>query len=162
MTLAITKLMNGIKRQQVFPHCLQTCNITSIYKNKGSKRDFNHHRGIFRVSLFRNILDRLIFNDEYSTIDSNLTDSNVGGRKGCNMRDTNFVLNAIINSIKKGNEDACDITVNNVEKCFDALWVQECINIIYENGLNNDKLVLIHEESRTASIAIKNLIRNNR
>ena len=155
VTLAVTKLMNGIKRQQEYPQCLQSCDITSLYKNKGSKKDFNQYRGIFRVSVFRNILDRLIFNDEYSKIDSNLTDSNVGGRKGRNIRDNIFVLNAIINSIKKGNEDACDITVNYVEKCFEALWVQECLNTLYENGLNNDKLVLLHEESRSANIAIK-------
>ena len=31
---AVTKLINGIKSQQ----CLQTCNITSIHKNKGSKK----------------------------------------------------------------------------------------------------------------------------
>ena len=67
------------------------------------------------------------------------------------------MFNAIINSIKKGNEDACDITVNDTETCYDALWVQECINTLYENGLNNDKLVLLHEESRTASIPIKKL-----
>ena len=79
----------------------------------------------------------------------------MGGRKGRNIRDNIFVLNAIISSIKIGNEDACDVTVNDVEKCFDALWVQECINTLFENGLNNDKLVLLHEESRAASIAIK-------
>ena len=56
------------------------------------------------------------------------------------------MLNAIINSIKKGNEEACDITVNHVEKRFDALWVQECLSTLYENGLNNDKLVLLLEE----------------
>ena len=57
--------MNGIKNQQKFPQCLQTCNITSIHKNKGSKKDFNQYRGIFRVTVFRNILDKSIFSDEY-------------------------------------------------------------------------------------------------
>ena len=80
VTLAVTNLMTGIKKQQEFPQCLQTCNVTSLYKNKVSKKDFNQYRGIFRVSVFRNILDRLIFNDEYIKIDFNLTDSNVGGR----------------------------------------------------------------------------------
>ena len=48
-----------------------------------------------------NILDRLIFNDDYYTIEKNLTDSNDGGRRGRNIRDNIFVLNAIINSLKK-------------------------------------------------------------
>ena len=152
VTNAITKLVNGIKREQQFPHCLQTCNITSIHKNKGLQKDFNHYRGIFRVTVFRNILDKLILN---KTIDFNLTGSNDGGRKGRNVRDNIFVLNAIINLIKKGNAEACDITVNDVEKCFDALWAQECINTLYEYGLNNDKLILLYEDTKAALIAIK-------
>ena len=73
--------MKSIKRDQIFPECLKSGNITNLFKNKGSRKDFNQYRGIFRVTVFRNILDRLIFNDEYNTIDKILTDSNVGGRK---------------------------------------------------------------------------------
>ena len=40
-----------------------------------------------------------------------------------------------MNSIRKGNEQACDITIDDIEKCFDVLWVQECMNTLYENGL---------------------------
>ena len=84
--------------------------------------------------------------------------SNVGGRKGRNIRDNIYVLNTIINSINSGNKEACDITVHDVENCFDALWAQECINTLYENGVNNDKLVLLHEETRNAQIAIKTAV----
>ena len=45
--------------------------------------------------------------------------------------------------------------VTDVEKCFDALWAQECINTLYEYGLNNDKLVLLYEETRDAQVATK-------
>ena len=41
------------------------------------------------------------------------------------------------------------------EKCFDSLWVQECVNTLYETGLTNDKLVLLYEETKNAKIAIK-------
>ena len=61
----------------------------------------NMYRGIFRVTIFRNILYRLIFNDESETIDKNLTESNVGGRRGHNIWDNIFVVNAIINGQKQ-------------------------------------------------------------
>ena len=32
--------------------------------------------------------------------------------------------------------------------------MQECINTLYECSLNNDKLVLLYEESKHASIAV--------
>ena len=74
---AILKLMNRIKEDQVFPDCLRLCNVSKIYKRKGSRCDLNSYRGIFRVESLRNILDLLMYNAEYSTIDENLTDCNV-------------------------------------------------------------------------------------
>ena len=155
LKLAILKLLNRIKAEQTYPEALELCDITSIWKRKGSRNNFDNYRGIFRVTIFRSILDRLIYNDEYSTIDSNLTDSNVGARKGRNIRDNIFVLNAVINSITKGKEDPVDIQVFDVEKCFDALWMEECINDIFEAGVTNDKLPLLFLENRNAKVAIK-------
>ena len=126
-----------------------------MFKNKGTRKNLNFYRGIFRVSVFRNILDKLIFKDEYDNIDKNLTDSNVGGRRGRGIRDNLFVINAITNSVKSGSDEACDVQVFDVEKCFDSLWVQECVNTLYENGFRNDKLVLLYEETKNAKIAIK-------
>ena len=100
-------------------------------------------------------MDRLIYNDEYHNIDANLTDSNVGARKNRNIRDNIFVVNAINNSVVYGKEDPVDIQVVDVEKCVDALWVEECINNIFEAGLDNDKLVLLFLENQNANIAIK-------
>ena len=64
LKLAILKLMNKIKEEQVYPEALEQYNISSIYKNKGKRNDFNSYRGIFRVPILRSILDRLIYDDE--------------------------------------------------------------------------------------------------
>ena len=155
LKLGTLKFMNRIKHDQVYPESLEPCNITSIWKRKASRNDFDNYRGIFRVIIFRSILDGLIYNDEYDNIDGNLTDSNVGARKGRNIRDNNFVLNAVANSVVKGKEEAVDLQLFNVEKCFDTLWVQECINDLYEAGLDNDKLPLLYLENQNAQCALK-------
>ena len=41
-------------------------------------------------------------------------------------------------------------------KCFDALWLKECINDLHDKGFNNDKLYLVYLENSSASVAIKN------
>ena len=139
----------------MYPEALEVYDISSIYKNKGKRNDFENYRGIFCVPILRAILDRLIYNDEYQTIDENLSDSNVGARKFRNIRDNIFVLNAINNSVVNGSEDDVDIQIFDVEKCFDALWLEECINDIYESGLKNDKLSLLFLENQNAKISIK-------
>ena len=100
-------------------------------------------------------MEKLIYNDEYFTIDSNLTDSNVGARRNRNIRDNLFVVNAISNSVKRGTEEPVDMGAYDVEKCFDALWTFECINDLYEAGLKNDKLTLLFIMNQNAQVAIK-------
>ena len=149
--------MNRIKEEQVFPELLEHCTISSIFKKgKVGRNNFDNYRGIFRLSIFRSILDRLIFNDYYGTIDNYLSDCNVGGRRGRNIRDNLFVLNAITNNIIKGDGEACDIAAYDAEKCFDALWAQECINDMWDAGCRDDKLSLLHKENQTAQCVIKN------
>ena len=43
----------------------------------------------------------------------------------------------------------------DIEKCFDALCLEECINDLYEAGLNNDKLPLLFLENQNAKVAAK-------
>ena len=57
LVLTILALMNRIKTDQVYPQCLQLCNITSLYKQKGPRNGFGSYRGIFRVQALRNILE---------------------------------------------------------------------------------------------------------
>ena len=73
--------MNRIKSEQIYPEALEIYDISSIYKSKGARNSFDSYRGIFRVPIFRAILDRLIYNDEYHNVDEQLSDSNVGARK---------------------------------------------------------------------------------
>ena len=127
LKLAILKLMNCIKAEQIYPKCLEKCNITSIWKQKGPRNDFASYRGIFRVNIFRSILDKLIYIDEYDNIDANLTDSNVGARRSRNIRDNIFVPDAILNYLKGTSKEDIDIQVYDVEQCFDSLWLHEVI-----------------------------------
>ena len=113
-----------------YPSTMEQYNVTSIYKNKGDRSNYNSHRGVLRTHI-RHILDRLIYNGEYNTVDQNLTDCNVGLRKKCNIRDNLFVMNAIMNSSKQGTDKPCTICVYDISKCFDSQWLAECINDLY-------------------------------
>ena len=117
LKLAVLKLVNRIKSEQKYPEALEKCDITSIYKKKGNKNDFNSYRGIFRVPIVRTILFG-IYNDVYEVIDESLTDSNVGARKGRNVRDNIFVLNAVTNSVINGSEEPIDAQLFDIEKAL--------------------------------------------
>ena len=65
------------------------------------------------------------------------------------------MVNAILNESKEKNEDAYDICVYDVKKCHDSLWLHECINDLWEAGVQDDRLALLFLENTTAHIAIK-------
>ena len=148
--------MNQIKSTQVFPEVLKYCNITSLYKSKGSRKEFCNYRGIFRVTVLRSILDKLIYNDEYPGIDKHLTDSNVGARKNKNIQDNFFVINAVLNNASKRKLKNIDIGIYDAEKCFDKLWAQEYFNDVIEHGFKNNKLPLLYAANVNAQVAVKN------
>ena len=60
---AVLKLMNRIKSDGIYPRCMQLCDITSLYKNKGPINEFGSYCGIFCVHALRNILEKLIYNN---------------------------------------------------------------------------------------------------
>ena len=106
-------------------------------------------------TVIRSILDRLIYDDSYDIIDSNLTDGNVGCRKNRSSRDNIYVMGAIINSVVNGDSKPIQVQVMDIKTCFDKLWLEASINSLYEHGLQNDKLNLLYIENKHANVAIK-------
>ena len=130
------------------PDYMTLSNITSIFKNKGSRHVLENDRGIFIQTTFKKILDKLIYEDVFKHIDINMSDSNIGGRKQRNIRDHLFVLYAVINSVLKGGEQCIDIQVYDIKKAFDALWMTDCFNDLYDilpTGVRNDKILLLYK-----------------
>ena len=102
----------------------------------------------------RSILDNLVYNDYYETIDENMSDSNVGGRKKRNIRDNLFIVYGIINYTLKQGLDV-DMDLYDIAKCFDAMWHQETMNDLWDVGVQDDKFALISEMNTRCQIAIK-------
>ena len=74
-------MFNRIKLEFDIPEMMQFANIISIYKGKGEKNGLQSDRGIFIMNIFRSIMMKIVYNQEYETIDSKMSDSNIGARK---------------------------------------------------------------------------------
>ena len=98
---------------------------------------------------------RLIYNDKYQVIDDNMSDSNVGARKGKNIRNHIFVINGIITDILNTKGKAVDIQILDYKQCFDAMWLEETLNDLYEAGVNDDQLAILYEANKTVDVAVK-------
>ena len=91
-------MFNRMKKENFIPKFMNKTYITTIPK-KGSRLKLENERGIFRVSVIRNILMRLIYNQNYPGIDSNISDCQMGGRKKKGCRNNIFIFNGIIHDV---------------------------------------------------------------
>ena len=98
---------------------------------------------------------KLVYNDKYPIVDKNMSDSNVGARKGKNIRNHIFIVNGVINEVIQDKTKAIDIQIVDYKQCFDSMWLEDCINDLFEAGIVDDKLALIYKSNESNKVAVK-------
>ena len=98
---------------------------------------------------------KLVYNDKYPIVDSNMSDSNVGARKGKNIRNHIFIVNGVINEVIQDKTKAIDIQILDYKQCFDGMWLEDTVNDLYEAGITDDNLALIFKSNEKNRIAVK-------
>ena len=133
-------------------------NITTIPK-KGSPLELKNERGIFRVPVIRSILMRLIYNSKYSTIDSNISDCQMGARKGKGCLSNIWIVNGIIHETIKGKSlKPSVLQIYDYSQMFDSMNLVEALNDIYEVGLDDENLNLLWKANGKTNMAVKHRV----
>ena len=63
-------------------------------------------------------------------------------------------MNGTINAVIQKDDKPVDIELFDILKCFDTLWLKECLNNLYEAGLDNSNLNLIYEGNKECFLAV--------
>ena len=154
--MSLLSLMNKIKDQLEIPEMMKHVNISLIPKpGKRNLRIIFNHRGIFLIHKYRSLLMRMLLDDEYDTIDKYMSDSNVGGRKDIGICDHLFVINGIIQEHCTSQSKPITIQIFDYKTCFYSMWQDEVINELYDAGVQDDKLALLHKIYETNIIKVK-------
>ena len=155
LLVSLFTLLKQVKTTKVIPKFMEYSTIHTVYKGKGSKLNLDNDRGIFIVNIFRSVLMKLVYNDIYDDVDSEMSDSNVGARKQKGVRNHIFILNGIINDVLHSKKKAIDIQIMDYSQCFDSLSLEECLNDLYEAGVTNDNLSLKYKINEKNQVSIK-------
>ena len=131
-------------------------NIVNVWKKKGDKMDIDSYRGIFIINIFKSLILKLIYQDKAKTIDSNMSDFQIGGRKGKHVRDHLFVVNGLIqDTISSVKMKPINIIVADFQLCFDGLSLPLTCKDLYNSGVKDDKLALLYDINKTNNVAVK-------
>ena len=122
-------MCNRLKTEQIIPVFMNFSNITTIPKS-GSVLNPENQRGIFRVSVIRSILMRLIYNEKYPTIDKNMSDCQMGGRKKKGCKSNIWIVNGIIHEVLKSKKmKQIMLQFYDFKQMFDSINLQEALSL---------------------------------
>ena len=156
LKLSLLLMLNRIKETLQVPPFICNSNISSVWKKKGDKMKLQYHRGLFLGSIFKTIIMKLLYRRNYKTIDSNMSESNVGGRKGRSCRDHIFIVNgAIQDALSSKSSKPLDLFICDYRTMFDGLDVKITLNDLYDNGIIDDNWALIYRLYETQNVSIK-------
>ena len=127
--------------------------ITMIYKQKGSWKEFENHRGIFIVVILTIIFEKVIKNRILPFLSRNMTQFQTCGTKGKGVVDNLFILRGITDHSVYLNKPTL-VTFYDIDKCSDSLWLEDCINSLWENGVQDDTIYLIYLLNAKASVTV--------
>lgn len=129
-------------------------NITTIPK-QGSEKVLTNQRGIFRISVLRYILMKLIYKSEYETIDSNMSESNIGGRKGKGCRNHLFIINGIIHDVLSSvRKHPILIQIYDYKQMFDAINLEEAIYDMFDTGVQDEMPGLLYQANKEVYMSV--------
>ena len=151
---SLLALLNRIKEELLIPNHLKLSNVSTIYKGKGSKKNVVNLRGIFKLPIIRNILDKLVHLQDSAVINENMGQFQVGNQIERSIRDHTFIAHAIINEAhNKGLQ--LDIQFTDIKQCFDSIWLEDAINDLYLSGVCSRNLNLLFEGNKSTDMLVE-------
>jgi hypothetical protein len=107
------------------------------------------------------MIDKLVYLEKYPLLDANMSDSNVGARKKRSIKNHLFMIHEIINSVVNGSGGCVDLQIYDLVKAFDALWVTDCMNDLWDTlpaTARDDRLGLLYESNRSNLVAVNTTV----
>ena len=85
---------------------------------------------------------RLIYNTKYPVIENQMSDCQMGARKGKGCKNNIFILNAIIHeALNSKNKKTLLLQIYDYAQMFDSMDLEEAISDIFDAGVNDDSYI---------------------
>ena len=99
---------------------------------------------------------RMIYNSKYDIIDQNISDGQMGARKGKSCRNNIWIINGIIHeTLKAKKKKPIILQIYDFAQMFDSINLKDAISDIYDYGLDDDNLGLIYKANSEVHMAVK-------
>ena len=100
-------------------------------------------------------MQKLILKNTYDIIDENIGDSNVGARKGQNIRSHVWMVNSIMHEHATTKSRSIELSIWDYRKAFDIMSLEVTTNDMFEAGIKDKNLNLMHACDSESKVSVK-------
>ena len=108
--------------------------IKAISKMKGDLQAMASKRGLFLTNILSKVMEKLIKNRTKPKVENGISEFQCGGVSNREIGDNLLIVNTAIEEFRAMNTDLF-ILFADLEKCFDKLWLRDCIKEMVEAGM---------------------------
>ena len=149
----VHNMLNYIKKNEGIPQQWTQVQVSTIYKNKGKKKQLINQRGIFLKQVISKMYGKLNMN-RAETAMKQIDKSQAGGRQNRSSADQTFLLRATIDHSKYLNQPVY-ITLYDYAQCFDSLWLSDSLLSLLKAGVSKEVVNNLRELNDTCRIIVK-------
>ena len=150
---SLQSLLNEIMQSGEIPNKWENMKIKSIFKNKGDNKLMKNQRGLFITSIVSKIFERILLERNKEIISKSLSSFQCGGQEQRGTIDHLFTFRAIQDEYRYKKKNLY-IFYGDLEKCFDKLWLKDCMVDLWKAGVSAQEVMLVYNMNKKASITV--------
>ena len=147
MEESIKLMFNEIRRQKTQPEQWRNMRIKSTTKKANKRMDMNYKRGLFLTNILSKCMERIMLNRNKSQLDKSMQPNQNGGVNERSIGDVLFIINNTVAEFKTEKKDLY-ILFGDLEKCFDKLYLKDCIIELIEAGMPLEEAMFVYDMNR--------------
>ena len=131
---SILTMINEMTHNNVVADEWEEMIIKAISKGKGDLQAMGSKRGLFLTNILSKVVEKLIKNRTKPTVESGMSEFQCGGVTKRGIGDNLLIVNSVVEEFRAEKKDLF-ILFADLEKCFDQLWLRDCIKELVEAGM---------------------------
>ena len=114
----------------------------------------NKKRGLFLTNVMSKIYEKVLKKRNKEKIDANVSETQVGGKKHRSTVDLMILVSDLTRRNKQIGRKTY-LLFGDAIKCFDKLWLRDCLVEMYKMGIQPQDILMIYLLNKTANIVVK-------
>ena len=116
--------------------------------------EMSNKRGLFLTNIISKCVEKILFKRNENTLIKHLSPYSNGGIKERGIQDNLFVVNYMINKYRKARKNLY-LLFADIEKCFDNLWLRDCILELVRCGVPVEESMYILQMNEYVLATVK-------